>query len=342
MSQAGRAEAAAAREGLARSRRAAGLAWSSGALLLLALVFVVNHAGEERRLATLLRHARPGWLLLAAVLQGATYVCAAGVWRRALLRPDAEPRLRALLPLGLAKLFTDQAVPSAGMSGTLLVVRALVRRGVPHGEALDAVLVGLTGFYLAYALAVAGAVAALWGLGELAGPLLVLATGAGFVVGVLPALLVASSESWLRRLPPRAARIPGLRSVLNVLAERPHGSRLRPRPVAEAVALQLAVVALDAATLGAMLAAVGHPAPPAIAFVSFVLASVVATLAWVPGGVGTFEGTCVALLRSHGVPLDAALAGTLLLRGFTFWLPMLPGLWLARRELSARSPRTLP
>jgi hypothetical protein len=28
-----------------------------------------------------------------------------------------------------------------------------------------------------------------------------------------------------------------------------------------------------------------------------------------------------------------AVAATLLLRGFTLWLPMLPGLWLARREM---------
>jgi uncharacterized protein (TIRG00374 family) len=82
-----------------------------------------------------------------------------------------------------------------------------------------------------------------------------------------------------------------------------------------------------------MLEAVGAGAPPATVFASFVFASVVATLAWVPGGIGTFEGTCVVLLRSHGVTLEAALAATLLLRAFTFWLPMLPGLWLARREL---------
>jgi len=31
--------------------------------------------------------------------------------------------------------------------------------------------------------------------------------------------------------------------------------------------------------------------------------------------------------------LEAALTATLLLRGLTFWLPMLPGLWIARREL---------
>ena len=63
------------------------------------------------------------------------------------------------------------------------------------------------------------------------------------------------------------------------------------------------------------------------------VASVVASLAWVPGGLGTFEGTCVAMLHVHGVNLEAALAAVLLLRGFSFWLPMLPGLWIARREM---------
>lgn len=28
---------------------------------------------------------------------------------------------------------------------------------------------------------------------------------------------------------------------------------------------------------------------------------------------------------------------TLLLRGFTLWLPMLPGLWLAKRELTQKA-----
>src|SRR4029077_7979535 len=48
-----------------------------------------------------------------------------------------------------------------------------------------------------------------------------------------------------------------------------------------------------------------------------------------------------------GVAIEAALAATLLLRGLTFWLPMVPGLWLARREIEpggtpARSLRVPP
>lgn len=82
-----------------------------------------------------------------------------------------------------------------------------------------------------------------------------------------------------------------------------------------------------------MLRAVGHPTGFLTAFASFIIASVLATLLVVPGGLGTFEGASVAMLHLFGVPLAPALAATLLLRGFTFWLPMLPGLWLARKEM---------
>ncbi len=63
------------------------------------------------------------------------------------------------------------------------------------------------------------------------------------------------------------------------------------------------------------------------------MANVVATVAFVPMGLGTFEGGCIGMLLFLGVSIEAALAATILLRGFTFWLPMGPGLWFARREL---------
>jgi len=311
------------------------IAWLSAVVLLVAVVLVVSHLGEERRLAELIAGARPGWLLVAAALQAGTYLCAAGVWMRALKRSPQRPRFASLVPLGLAKLFTDQAVPSAGMSGTFLVVRALTRRGVPRGDAVAAMLVGLAAFYLAYGLAVGGAGSLLWKLGELDTRLLAAATGLGIVAATLPAVLLGFGDRLTRRLPRALSKLPGAREVTAVLAELPSGRLVGLRLAAETIALQLAIFALDAATLGAMLEAVGAAAPPALVFASFVFASVVATIAWMPGGIGTFEGTCVLMLRSHGVPLEAALAATLLLRGFTFWLPMLPGLWIARREIRA-------
>jgi hypothetical protein len=54
---------------------------------------------------------------------------------------------------------------------------------------------------------------------------------------------------------------------------------------------------------------------------------------------GTFEGAAVTMLHVLGVDVEAALAATLLLRGLTFWLPMIPGLWLARREIARSGAR---
>ena len=171
--------------------RAARLGWLTGALLLAAVVLVVTHLAEERELARLLREAEPAWLLGAALLQVLTYVCAAAVWQRALARRGAAASLAALFPLGLAKLFTDQALPSAGLSGTLLVVRGLTRRGVPRTAAVAAMLTGLVAYYLSYLLATLWAVTILWRHGELRLVILLPAAAIGLVsIGVPLAMFV--------------------------------------------------------------------------------------------------------------------------------------------------------
>jgi glycosyltransferase 2 family protein len=58
-----------------------------------------------------------------------------------------------------------------------------------------------------------------------------------------------------------------------------------------------------------------------------------------PGGIGTFEAATIFLLARLGVPIEEALAATLLCRAFTFWGPMPPGILLARREWPRASRR---
>ena len=112
----------------------------------------VLHFGELERFVELAREAEPIWLLVAGLCQAATYVCAAAVWHRALREGGVPRRLASIVPLGLAKLFTDQALPSGGISGTLLAVSGLARRGVPARIGMAALLVGLVSFYAAYLL----------------------------------------------------------------------------------------------------------------------------------------------------------------------------------------------
>jgi len=313
--------------------------WLSGVLLLAAVVIVATHLAEGREVARLAREASPRWLLAGAALQALTYVCAAGVWQRTLAFLGTTARLSSLVPLGLAKLFTDQAVPSIGLSGTLLVVRGLERRGISRTDAVAAMLTGLAAYYFGYLVAIAGSIAVLGWEGELR-PLTLLPLAAiGLFAAGVPLAMFVLRRTAVRTAAPWFDRWPGARDIAAALQESPPGTLFAPRLLVETSALQLAIFALDALTLDTAMRAVATPVAFPVVFAGFIMASVVSSLTWVPGGLGTFEGTCVAMLHVQGVGIESALAATLLLRGMTFWLPMIPGFALARREADTTRSR---
>jgi uncharacterized protein (TIRG00374 family) len=308
-------------------------AWLPGALLLALLVAVGLRYGESQHFLELLRRAEPIWLVVAAVLQLATYFCTALIFKVGLRRSQTPVRLRSLVPLGLMKLFIDQVVPSAGIGGTVLVIRALGRRGVSLGVSTAVVVVSLLGFHAAYASAVAICLGILWLSHQLSTAVLSLVTLVSLLTASVPVTLLWLTRGGVMKVPHWIRRFPGLAPVLEAMAEAPRATLHDRKLLIVAAALQFTIFVLDAATLRAMLLALGFTTSIQTAFASFVLASVAATISFLPGGVGPFEAVSVGTLRVLGVPLEASITGTILLRGFTLWLPMLPGLWLARREM---------
>ncbi|WP_321924590.1 lysylphosphatidylglycerol synthase transmembrane domain-containing protein [Paraburkholderia guartelaensis] len=317
------------------ARLRAQAAWAVGLLCLLVLVVAVVRAGSLERSLALARAARPGWLLIAVAAQISTYLSAALVWRQPLHDSGYELPMRVLVRLGIIKVFTDQALPSAGLGGSLMAIRGLLRRGVPRSIALTALLSSLLSRDIAFLIVVFMSAAILW-LHHAAGTTLF----AGVAVFLLVLLLVPAILMALRRWnqDPRvamAAKWLHLSRLIESFRDVPLDVLLNRRLLARTVVLQLAIFLLDACTLWLALGAVGAPARFWVAFASFAVASMAATIGPVPVGLGTFEAASVGMLKVLGVPIEAALAATLLLRGFTFWLPMLPGFWLARVELRA-------
>lgn len=304
-----------------------------GLVCLAVIVVIVSHLGEAHRFAEMVRRARPAWLLLAVVLQAGTYVCAGGIWWLVLRRTSSPQPLRTLVLLSVGKLFSDQAMPSGGVTGNALMIRGVVRRGTPMPAANAALIIGLLAFYGAMVVATAASLLVLRMHGRAIAILLVLAAlllAAAAAVSTGLVVLVRGHDSPIRRW---LARIPPIRARLDSFTQVPRDAIRDRVSWSGSFWLQLANIALDAATLQVMLAAVGEHVAPGTAFASFVFASIAEMIGVVPGGLGTFEGTCVALLHLSDVELEPALSGTLLLRGFTFWLPMIPGLAIVHREL---------
>jgi len=316
------------------------LSWLPGVMLLAGLVAVVSHFGEGRKFVVLLEKARPAWLLVAALLQAATYFASAAVWQRVLHKGRARCTVRSLVPIAVARLFVDQVLPTAGFGGRLLVMTALRRRGVHTRLAVAAILVDLLTLYSAFAVCVVASLAIVAVLRDLNRLVLVLAGLFPIFALSIPAAVLWFSRGGARgedREPPRWIRwIPRAGELLREVSRAPRRLVRNRRLLVVDGGLQLLVFLLDAATLWAMLRAVGYHAHPAAVFASFVFAQVAATVLLVPGGLGTFEASSVAMLALFRVPVEIALTATLLLRGFTYWLPMAPGFWLSRREIKTR------
>jgi uncharacterized membrane protein YbhN (UPF0104 family) len=310
------------------------LPWVFGLLTLVALVLVVLHFGTIEQFTRLALAAQPEWFILACVAQAATYVSASMVWRQVLRRAGYPRSLWTLIPLGIAKRFTDQVVPSGGVSGAILVAKGLTRRGVPTNPAMEVLLVGLVAYFGAYLASVLTSLAILWLHGRVNAALFV-------VVAVFVAIVISIPSGvlwmkrWANRLPTAwLRRLPGTALLLGAISRAPTDLLRDPVLLAETISLEIAVFVFDALTLWLVFRALGDTPAIWVAFVSFIMASVAATIGPIPLGLGTFEAACVGMLSLLGVAIEAALAATLLLRGLTFWLPMVPGLWLAKREIT--------
>jgi uncharacterized protein (TIRG00374 family) len=313
------------------------LAWLPGLMLLAGLVAVVSHFGEGRKFARLLERAQPAWILAAAVLQAATYVCAAAVWQRVLRKGRGRCTVRSLVPVAVARLFVDQVLPTAGFGGRLLVVKALQKRKVHTRLAVAAILVDLLTLYAAFAVCVVASLAIIATLRDLNRLVLSLAGLFPIFALSIPATVLWFSRGRARGQEPELPRwvrwVPRAADLLGQVSRAPRRLVRNRKILLEAGVLQLLIFLFDAATLWATLRAVGYSLNPAAAFASFVFAQVAATVLLVPGGLGTFEASAVAMLALFRVPVEVALTATLLLRGFTYWLPMAPGFLLSRREI---------
>jgi len=291
--------------------------------------------GDFGRFLETAKRAEPWWLVAAVGFQVLTYVSAGEVWNVAVRGAGHPLRSRILARLAVERLTIDQFMPSAGVAGHVGTLQAMRHFGVPMAVAMEALFVDLLSHYAAYVTAVVVAVSVLATHHEVT-PIVLLtlgAFGAISAVVLVSAVLFLRNHEWIHRLPKwisgrkLVARL--TRSVEQVNADRVLAWDI----FSEATLFQLAIFFLDGATLWATLRAVGVHAPFLVSFSAYVIAMVAGTVLFIPGGVGVFEVGAVTTLVGFGIPFEGAFAATLLLRGLTLWIPLIPGSVLAHKDL---------
>lgn len=311
------------------------VSWGLGAAVLAAVIVAALHLSEGREFAHLLEQAKPGWLVVAVVLQAGTYFAQAEVFGGAPRSAGIVLPKSWLYELSLTKLFVDQALPSAGISSTVVVAKALQQRGVARQTAAACAVINIASYHAAYVLTLLLALAITSVLRE---------TNAYLVlVSVLfMAFALALTAGILAMVGRRAGtgtkwhRLPVISGLVSFLDDADATIVRNAGVFGAAMFWQIAIFVLDAATMWVCVRSLGTTAPADAVFASFMISSLVRTIGIVPGGLGTYEATSVLTLRVVGLSFSVALSATLIFRGLSFWIPMLPGLWASRRVMRSR------
>ena len=314
-------------------RRRRRLSWLFGILLLAVVIIVVSHLSEARDVARLAEQARPGWLVFGVVCQAATYLFQGQVYRMIAHVDGSTLSVVVAARLSLTKLFVDQAIPSGGLSGTATVATALQRRGMRPDVVAAGIVADFTGNYAAYVFCLMVALVIMTARGH--SNVVVLISALVFVLFAIAASVFAITLAGRGEVeaPRRLARFKFVRTALDFIRNANPRVARNPALFVEASVYHLGVQLSDTTTMWVLVRAFGGDAAPAVVFASLMISNLLRQVAFVPGGLGTFEAASVVTLEAGGIPVTLGLAATLVFRGLSFWLPMLPGLWFWRREM---------
>ncbi|HTR55095.1 MAG TPA: lysylphosphatidylglycerol synthase transmembrane domain-containing protein [Kofleriaceae bacterium] len=308
-----------------------------GTAAVVALVVGVVESSQVVAFARIVEHARPWWVALGCVLQLGTYVVQGEVWRVVGRRSGTRLSIVAATELSLVKLFIDQALPSGGLSGAVTIAQALQNRGMTEAAAIATVVIDTVTYYLAFLIALAAAMLLAAGAGHAS--LLIaaaaIAVAAFAIAAVVTILRLADGRPPTVRVLQRAGFV---RRTFDIVRKADRALVHDRHTRRAATMLQLGIIVLDAATVVVLVHAMGSGVSLAGVFASYMISSVFRTLGILPGGLGSFEAASVLTLRAIGVPTAAALSATLIYRGLSFWLPMVPG-FVASRHILGRASR---
>jgi uncharacterized protein (TIRG00374 family) len=274
------------------------------------------------------------WLGVAFASEVLSFVCY-GVLFRTICARGTGIGMRATYQITLAGLAATRLFSAGGAGGIALTAWALRRAGMATRVVADRIIAFTAVLYAVYmgALVVVG-----FGLylGILNGP-------GPFAITVVPAvfglLLIAIflgvtllPDDVERRLQ-RSARGSGRAAKLMARAAT------APAALASGVRMALSLVrdrelgllgavgwwAFDVGALWACFHAYGADPPPTAVIIMSYFVGMLANALPLPGGIGGVDGGMIGAFVAFDVPFGYATVAVLTYRGFSFWLPTLPG-----------------
>jgi len=297
------------------------------------IIFAIFHFEETKKLLLLITNADPSWMLIVIILQIFTYILTGAVWYLTSKRAEHRLTFRPLLELSLEQLSINQLIPVGGLAGHFVMVKALKRLGVSTTIAMEVMFVDTLAYHISFSLVTFTSLILLWWHDNITSIIVSLVTVFLIIEIIIVALIWTAIKHKEFKLPTWLTHNKLTSRFFLAIEDVSHQRVFSRKLLIETSLLKVGIFLLDALTLYAIMRSINIETSLMLSFVALVIASVAGAIILSPGGIGGFEAGSVTILVIFGTPLGAAIATTLLLRWFTLWIPLIPGLVLARRDL---------
>ena len=296
----------------------------------------------------------PVWLVIALAFEIAAFLGYGVLFRTVCVRGQPRVGWRETYQITMSGLAATRLFAAGGAGGIVLTAWALRRSGMERRLVAHRMLAFLTIHYAVYmTVLIVDGIALRTGL---------LPGGGGFGVTIVPAIFGAvvvivflafsllpgdverRLEAWSSRSG-RAATAIAIARLVTVPATAADGVRTAIATIREgewrAPAGSIAWWGFDICVLWSTFHAFGGPVPPFSVIVMAYFVGMLANILPLPGGIGGVDGGMIGALLAFHVDSGIAIVAVLTYRGFSFWLPTIPGAiaYLQLRRTVARWKR---
>ncbi|HCC3207359.1 TPA: flippase-like domain-containing protein, partial [Legionella pneumophila] len=307
--------------------------WISGFIILVVLIIVIGHFSQLRVFLGLIEQMKFSWLFFAVIFQSGTYMSLAAVWRLALRWFGEQISFFQLFLLSFSQLFVNQTIPTSGLSGVTIMTKFLLGRLITPKAIALAIALNVFSRQVAYLTSFIASIVVFWFYNELNKTLISLSL---IFILIMVAVLILAALLWQQalklKIPKLLNKYTSIRILINEIKKLDPKIVLNFKLFFPAVVFSVAIFIFDSLTLWTILKSLNLDLNFRLIFAAQVIASSIASLSFFPGGLGIFEGSLTGLLTFLGLSIEQAFTATILFRGFTYWLPMLPGFLLTQKE----------
>ncbi|HPA25788.1 MAG TPA: lysylphosphatidylglycerol synthase transmembrane domain-containing protein [bacterium] len=304
-------------------------------LMFVVVVIIFLKFSELKSIGQLFQKANWWWLLAALGSQLIAFMFQGNVYHKIFGLLDFHKfNFFKLLRAAVTIVFLNFTIPSLGFAGNIYFLKILKKHGFSEGKGLLAIILEFVCFYLSFILLL------IISFGFLFFKLHVLGkTQAYAILGFAGLLLLIYSVlhftlgnkkkakkiiSWFAKKINYVGKDTKnelwIDELLTVFYQDVRLLKQKKIPLAKIIFLQFFRFLWDSVTIYLLFLSFGAVAPISLTIIAPNIGRLFGLLTFLPGGIGTFEGSMVLVFNSLGVQLELALAVMLLYRFFSYWL----------------------